>query len=209
MTEKIRINIEATQTLQETAKQTNQHIEHIFTAVKELDEKSALIGKIVEVITQISGQTSLLALNASIEAARAGEAGKGFAVVAGEIKKLSEQTKEASEAITEKIEEIQNEVRKSVDIISQSNELMDKNMKSANEVQSVIGGLSEVIEKTTKKNEDIYQSVDKLVSGKKIFVDAIDLVNEISKECHSSIEEINSSAQNQLEHVKEVVKSAQ
>ena len=57
--------------------------------------------------------------------------------------------------------------------------------------------------------EEIYQSVDKLVSGKEIFVNAIDLVNEISKECNNSIEEINSSAQNQLEHVKKVVKSAE
>lgn len=209
MSEKIKSNVNATKMLKETATQTNRHIEHIFKAIKELDEKSSYIGKIVEVITQISEQTSLLALNASIEAARAGEAGRGFAVVAGEIKKLSEQTKDASAAITEKVSEIQRDVSKSVDIISKSNELMDKNMTSANDVQGVIEELSEVIYKTTMKNEEIYQSVDKLVNGKEIFLTAMELVNQISKECHNSIDEINMSAQEQLAHVKEVVKSAE
>lgn len=209
MSEKIKSNVNATKMLKETATQTNRHIEHIFKAIKELDEKSSYIGKIVEVITQISEQTSLLALNASIEAARAGEAGRGFAVVAGEIKKLSEQTKDASAAITEKVSEIQRDVSKSVDIISKSNELMDKNMTSANDVQGVIEELSEVIYKTTMKNEEIYQSVDKLVNGKEIFLTAMELVNQISKECHNSIDEINMSAQEQLDHVKEVVKSAE
>jgi methyl-accepting chemotaxis protein len=65
------------------------------------------IGKIIQVITEITSQTNLLALNATIEAARAGEVGKGFAVVANEVKELARQTALSAKDITEKIEAIQ------------------------------------------------------------------------------------------------------
>jgi len=60
--------------------------------VSTLDQGAQEIGKVTEVINEISDQTGLLALNATIEAARAGEAGKGFAVVANEVKNLASQT---------------------------------------------------------------------------------------------------------------------
>lgn len=72
-----------------------ENIQHSATemsyAIVSLDNYSKEIGKITEVIQNISDQTNLLALNASIEAARVGEHGKGFSVVAEEIRKLAEQ----------------------------------------------------------------------------------------------------------------------
>ena len=62
-----------------------------------LQETMIELGDIVSAITGIAGQTNLLALNATIEAARAGDAGRGFAVVAAEVKKLSGDTKAATQ----------------------------------------------------------------------------------------------------------------
>ena len=71
----------------------------VSVLVQALETSSKEIGDIIGMISNISDQTNLLALNASIEAARAGEAGRGFNVVASEIKKLADESKNASKAI--------------------------------------------------------------------------------------------------------------
>lgn len=98
-----------------------QTMDSALYKIKEVEKIKVLSDSIL----QISEQTSLLALNASIEAARAGEAGKGFSVVAEEIKKLSEQSREAVNDIQETVSIVFTSVNNLVNISKETLEYIE------------------------------------------------------------------------------------
>lgn len=96
-------------------------LEEDFRAVRqvtrELSRATSEISNMSSVIDRIAGQTNLLALNSSIEAARVGAAGRGFAVVASEVKKLAQQTAEATDQMQTDIEAVHAATRSTVEAI--------------------------------------------------------------------------------------------
>ena len=106
---------------------------------------------ITETILGISSQTNLLALNASIEAARAGEAGKGFAVVADEIRTLAEDTRIATEKISEIIGRLTKDAESAANSMTLSAEYAEKQ--------------NELIEETGHKLMEIKNDTDELNRG--------------------------------------------
>ena len=98
----------------------------ITPKLEHLTESTKKIEQVMHMITEISAQINLLALNAAIEAARAGEMGRGFAVVAGEVRKLSENTRERLEASDEAIRELLNDVNEIDQMLAQNQEFDTK-----------------------------------------------------------------------------------
>ncbi|WP_152443216.1 methyl-accepting chemotaxis protein [Bacillus sp. THAF10] len=122
--------------------------QYILAKIESLSEISTTLTDIVSNLKKISSQTNLLALNASIEAARAGAAGRGFDVVAKEIRKLSEESKRATELAEGSIKSIFNEM----------DEIRQSSKKGA---ALAITGINDVVE-TEKCFQEISTSISKM-----------------------------------------------
>ena len=126
------VNAEKGGAVMQAASGTMEKIAAATTSVADkmtsLALRSEEIGKVVNVIQEISEQTNLLALNAAIEAARAGEHGRGFAVVAGEVRRLAERTKGATEEIAGTIRSIQDETRETLEVMHESRSAVESGL---------------------------------------------------------------------------------
>lgn len=119
--------------------------------ISHLGEHAEEIGKILNVITDIADQTSLLALNAAIIAAQAGERGRSFAVVADEIKKLSDRTTSSTKEIRDLISAVQAETQRAVEVMRAEAQSVEEGVNIAFQA----GQALEKIQKSAKKSADM------------------------------------------------------
>lgn len=162
--------IDSMNELTDNSDRLNDRSSRVMVSMKSLQEKAEQVSEIIAMISDIAEQTNLLSLNASIEAARAGEAGRGFAVVAGEIKKLSEQTGEASARISRIILELEQETEIAGSSVADMNSVIEKQMECINVVNdkfrtlgSSLDALADSIDEQTHKAEEVRDANGKIM----------------------------------------------
>ncbi|MCB9982895.1 MAG: CZB domain-containing protein [Rhodospirillales bacterium] len=149
------------------------------------------IGAIAEDIKKIAEQTNLLALNATIEAARAGDAGKGFAVVAGEVKTLSQETAKSTEAISDIIINLQNEMQNVLGSMDRSTQAVRDGQKAMETVDERVNEINEKINTVSENTAHISNTLGEQ--------------NQASNEVAEGISMIASSSSNSVQGIEKIV----
>lgn len=207
----IQLAEEGGQSVEQTVQQMNYIHESVTQSdrmIKTLYDRTKEIGSILEMISAISDQTNLLALNAAIEAARAGEHGKGFAVVADEVRKLAEQSHQSAEQISTLITGIQQDTAKSVQTMMKASSDVQEGLQLSEDTKRKFTSIVESLREMAPKMEDISASAQEMSAVvEEVSATAIELSDHAKLNAAAS-EEVAASTEETLSSMQEIASSA-
>lgn len=192
------------ETVLDSSNQSSAIVEKITNQIEETNQAISSINEAVDLIMDITGQTSLLSLNASIEAARAGQAGRGFAVVADEIKKLSEQSAQGADTIKQVADNIFEKSNESVALVNEVRELIGKEQEDISVTKESFEILSKTINDNLVAVSRISEKTKQLDTIKQAIIGNINDLSAISEENAASNQEVSANITNIAESIDEM-----
>lgn len=203
----------AGRTAVERAMEQMNHIgteaEAVQHTIANLSSGAREIGEIVDLISAIAGQTNLLALNAAIEAARAGEAGRGFAVVAEEVRKLAEQSNQATRKITNLIQRNETDMNEAITAAQDSCESVKSGIEVVAEAGNTFKNIAEVVEQLSAQIEDITEAISQIAAGSQKLVDSVHNVDTISRNNAAQAQSVSAATEEQSASTQEIAAASQ
>ena len=192
------------ETVLDSSNQSSAIVEKITNQIEETNQAISSINEAVDLIMDITGQTSLLSLNASIEAARAGQAGRGFAVVADEIKKLSEQSAQGADTIKQVADNIFEKSNESVALVNEVRELIGKEQEDISVTKESFEILSKTINDNLVAVSRVSEKTKQLDTIKQAIIGNINDLSAISEENAASNQEVSANITNIAESIDEM-----
>lgn len=177
--------------------------------IRVLGEQSKEIGQIVDTIAGIAAQTNLLALNAAIEAARAGEQGRGFAVVAEEVRKLAEQSHDASKQIAQMIGQIQVDTAKAVQAMNEGTKEVQVGAASVNTTGKIFREIVQQVQRVSAQGKEMADAVQEMTAGSKKIVDAVKNIEHLNAKSAEESQTVSAATEEQSASMEEIASSSQ
>ncbi|WP_164462106.1 methyl-accepting chemotaxis protein [Bacillus sp. FJAT-42376] len=183
-------------------------VEETTSIIQELGRHSEQIDHIVRMITTISEQTNLLALNAAIEAARAGEHGKGFAVVADEVRKLAEESKNSAAEISHMVHSIQTETGKAVESMNVNKKKIADGLFYTNDAKTALSNIVQSIQETFAKGEAVRTEVLQAETVGRSIMHSLEKATEVMEHSVQQLHQSHLSSEEQLNSIEVISQSA-
>lgn len=200
------------QTVNQTVEQMNEigkGSAALETAIAELSKGSKKISEIVTLISAIAKQTNLLALNAAIEAARAGEHGRGFAVVAEEVRKLAEESNQATQQIGALIQENQLNMDQAVTASQAGAEGIRTGITLVHATGGTFKNIVESILQLSDQIKDISESINQMAGGNQTLVTSIREIDVVSKQAAAESQTVSAATEEQSASMQQIASSSQ
>lgn len=178
-------------------------------SISALNERSESISATVNTIMEITKQINILSLNAAIEAARAGEHGKGFAVVADEVRKLAEQSRIATDQISENLLGIREEAMNSVQAMETVGHEIQSGSDRVTQASAAFEQLTELIYNINMTIQSVSASTQEVSAGTEEVTASVEEAANITGKSLKSIEEIANYASQQITEMEEHTKTVQ
>ncbi|MFD3157773.1 methyl-accepting chemotaxis protein [Haloimpatiens sp. FM7330] len=177
---------------------------NVSSVINDLQVSSNKIGEMVSIISGIAEQTNLLALNAAIEAARAGEQGRGFAVVAEEVRKLAEQSKDATEEIITFVKDIQEKTQKATSAMDEELVQVEIGVEKTNSTSEEFNKIFDIVENMNKNVEKIATSTKEQSSIAEEMARVMDEFSQNTQHTASASQEISASVEERNGAINEI-----